>query len=43
MFEVQDAKHQNQACDKAATQNDKKNNVKATDIHIPQFNFKGAP
>ena len=43
MFEVQDARHASAAGDKAAALNDKKNLVKATDPHIPQFAFKQYP
>jgi len=43
VFEIQDAKAGSEASERHAAKNDKKNQLKATDPHIPQFKFKGYP
>ena len=43
VFEIQDTRVGSSTSDRLASQNDKKNKIKATDPHIPQFKFKGYP
>jgi len=43
IFEIQDSKSANAISEKSTANNDKKNQVKATDPHIPQFDFKAYP
>ena len=43
IFEIQDAKGDNSQSEKFTANNDKKNEVKATDPHIPQYDFKEYP
>lgn len=43
IFEIQDSKSANAISEKSTANNDKKNQVKSTDPHIPQFDFKAYP
>ena len=43
VFEIQDSKTGSETTEKLASQNDKKNQIKLTDPHIPQFKFNEYP
>jgi len=43
VFEIQDARAENSVSEKQTAKNDKKNELKSSDPHIPQYDFQGYP